>query len=49
MTGLAVRSTAAFERRRVLRRISRLSDRRLQDIGLDRDWDGSILHNGRAI
>lgn len=49
MSGLAMRSTAAFERRRVLRRISRLSDRRLQDIGLERDWDGSILGNGRRI
>ena len=49
MSGLAMRSTAAFERRRVRRRISRFSDRRLRDIGLERDWDGSILHNGRAI
>ncbi|AGB45481.1 DUF1127 domain-containing protein [Mesorhizobium sp. B2-3-14] len=54
MSGLATRSLAAFERRRTLRRISRLSDRRLHDIGLERDWDGSILANeilgnGRAI
>lgn len=49
MGGLAMRTTAAFERRRTLRRISRLSDRRLQDIGLERDWDGSILGNGRGI
>jgi hypothetical protein len=48
MSGLAMRSTAAFERRRALRRISRLSDRRLHDIGLERDWDGSILGYGRA-
>ncbi|TPK55965.1 DUF1127 domain-containing protein [Mesorhizobium sp. B2-4-19] len=48
MSGLATRSTAAFECRRVLRRISRFSDRRLQDIGLERDWDGSILHHGRG-
>ncbi|MBZ9756314.1 DUF1127 domain-containing protein [Mesorhizobium sp. ESP6-5] len=46
MSGLAMRSAAAFERRRTLRRISRLSDRRLHDIGLERDWDGSILANG---
>ncbi|WP_214476021.1 DUF1127 domain-containing protein [Mesorhizobium sp. dw_380] len=46
MSGLAMRSTAALERRRVLRRISRLSHRRLRDIGLERDWDGSILGNG---
>ncbi|MBE1710769.1 MULTISPECIES: DUF1127 domain-containing protein [Mesorhizobium] len=52
MSGLAMRSTAAFERRRALRRISRFSDRRLKDIGLERDWDGSILGNpgnGRGI
>lgn len=46
MSGLAMRSTAAFERRRVLRQVSRLSDRRLRDIGLERDWDGSILGRG---
>ncbi|TPJ37795.1 DUF1127 domain-containing protein [Mesorhizobium sp. B2-5-4] len=49
MSGLATRGAAAFERRRTLRQISRLSDRRLHDIGLERDWDGSILGNGRAI
>ena len=53
MSGLAMRSTAAFERRRALRQVSRLSDRRLHDIGLERDWDGSIpsnviLGNGRG-
>ena len=46
MSGLAIRSTAAFERRRTLRRLSRLSDRRLRDIGFERDWDGSVLGNG---
>ena len=49
MSGLAIRSTAAFERHRALRRVARLSDHRLQDIGLERDWDGSILRNGRGI
>ncbi|MEI9421372.1 DUF1127 domain-containing protein [Mesorhizobium sp. Cs1299R1N1] len=49
VSGLAMRSAAAFERRRTLRQISRLSDRRLHDIGLERDWDGSVLGNGRAI
>ncbi|TPK71123.1 DUF1127 domain-containing protein [Mesorhizobium sp. B2-4-15] len=49
MSGLALRSAAMFERRRTLRQISRLSDRRLHDIGLERDWDGSILGNGRGI
>ncbi|KAA3447891.1 DUF1127 domain-containing protein [Mesorhizobium sp. SARCC-RB16n] len=46
MSGLAMRSAAAFERRRTLHQIARLSDRRLHDIGLERDWDGSILANG---
>ena len=54
MSGLAMRSTVVFERRRTLRQISRFSDRRLHDIGLERDWDGSILGNailgnGRGI
>ncbi|MEI9429671.1 DUF1127 domain-containing protein [Mesorhizobium sp. Cs1299R1N3] len=49
VSGLAMRSAAAFERRRTLRQISRLSDRRLHDIGLERDWDGSVLGNGRGI
>lgn len=49
MSGLATRTSAAFERRRMLRQVSRLSDRRLQDIGLERDWDGSILGNRRGI
>ncbi|TPK93041.1 DUF1127 domain-containing protein [Mesorhizobium sp. B2-4-12] len=49
ISGLARRSAATFERRRTLRRISRLSDHRLRDIGLERDWDGSILGNGRGI
>ncbi|MER9328710.1 DUF1127 domain-containing protein [Mesorhizobium sp. M0152] len=49
VSGLAIRTSAAFERRRILSRLSRFSDRRLQDIGLERDWDGSILRGGRAI
>ncbi|MBZ9797630.1 DUF1127 domain-containing protein [Mesorhizobium sp. ES1-4] len=49
MSGLAMRGAAIFERRRTRRQISRFSDRRLHDIGLERDWDGSILGNGRAI
>ncbi|BAB49216.1 DUF1127 domain-containing protein [Mesorhizobium japonicum] len=44
MSGLAIRSTAAFERRRALRRISRFSDRRLKDIGLE----GEVWLLGRA-
>ncbi|MEZ5777725.1 MAG: hypothetical protein R3E44_05120 [Paracoccaceae bacterium] len=36
------RMAAAFERRLMMRRIARFSDHRLQDIGFERDWDGSI-------
>jgi uncharacterized protein YjiS (DUF1127 family) len=49
MSGLAIGTSAALERRRTLRRVARFSDHRLHDIGLERDWDGSILRNGRSI
>ncbi|RUW63319.1 DUF1127 domain-containing protein [Mesorhizobium sp. M7A.F.Ca.US.008.03.1.1] len=49
LSGLALRTSAAVERRRALRRVSRFSDHRLHDIGLERDWDGAILRDGRAI
>ncbi|MER9140247.1 DUF1127 domain-containing protein [Mesorhizobium sp. M0830] len=49
ISGLALRTSVAVERRRALRRVARLSDHRLYDIGFERDWDGSILRNGRAI
>ncbi|MER9587004.1 DUF1127 domain-containing protein [Mesorhizobium sp. M0276] len=49
MSGLALRTSVAIERRRMLRRVARHSDHRLRDIGFERDWDGSILRNGRAI
>ncbi|TIN28612.1 MAG: DUF1127 domain-containing protein [Mesorhizobium sp.] len=49
MSGLALRTSAAFERRRTLRRVARFSDHRLHDVGFERDWDGSILRNGRSI
>ncbi|MER9948518.1 DUF1127 domain-containing protein [Mesorhizobium sp. M0047] len=49
MSGLAIRISAAVERRGSLRRVARFSDHRLHDIGFERDWNGSILRNGRAI
>ena len=49
MSGRALRTTAVVERRRMLRRVARFSDHRLHDVGFERDWDGSILRNGRAI
>ncbi|TIW89109.1 MAG: DUF1127 domain-containing protein [Mesorhizobium sp.] len=49
MSGLARRTSAVVERRRTLRRVARFSDHRLHDIGFERDWDGSLLRNGRSI
>ena len=34
---------AAFERRLAMGRFARFSDHRLQDLGFERDWDGSII------
>ncbi|RUX22861.1 DUF1127 domain-containing protein [Mesorhizobium sp. M7A.F.Ca.US.011.01.1.1] len=48
-SGLALKASAVVERRRMLRQVSRFSNHRLHDIGFERDWDGSILRNGRAI
>lgn len=47
--GLALKASAVVERRRMLRQVSRFSNHRLHDIGFERDWDGSILRNGRSI
>ena len=33
---------AAFRHRRDMERVARFSDHRLQDVGYERDWDGSI-------
>ena len=33
---------AAFRHRLAMERIARFSDERLQDVGFERDWDGSI-------
>lgn len=49
MSGLAMITSEAIGRRRALRRVARFSDHRLHDIGFERDWDGSILRNGRSI
>jgi len=49
MSGLVIRTSAVVERRHTLRRVARFSDHRLHDIGFERDWDGSLLRNGRAI
>ena len=40
--GRATRLLAGLQRRWNMRRIERFSDHRLQDVGFERDWDGSI-------
>ncbi|MER8382301.1 MULTISPECIES: DUF1127 domain-containing protein [unclassified Mesorhizobium] len=42
LTGMAGRILASSSRRRTERLIARFSTRRLEDLGLARDWDGSI-------
>ena len=42
LTGVAGRVVAAHKHRRTQRMIERFSNRRLEDIGFRRDWDGSI-------
>jgi len=39
---LAMRVVAAIEQRFTQRRLTRLSDHMLRDLGFERDWDGSI-------
>ena len=34
---------AEVRRRRTLRNLDRFADRRLHDIGFERDWDGSVI------
>ena len=34
---------AEVRRRRTLRYLNRFADRRLHDIGFERDWDGSVI------
>lgn len=42
LTGMAGRVLVSSSRRRTERMISRFSNRTLQDIGFERDWDGSV-------
>lgn len=39
---LALRIIASIEQRFLRRRLTRLSDHMLRDLGFERDWDGSI-------
>lgn len=38
----------ALLHRVAMRRIERFSDRRLNDIGFERDWDSSVIHRVRS-
>lgn len=42
-TDLAARLLARFRHSWTTRGIARFSDRRLRDMGFERDWDGSII------
>jgi hypothetical protein len=44
---LATRLFAGFQHRWTMQRIARFSDHRLQDMGFERDWDGSIIRRQR--
>ncbi|WP_223216469.1 hypothetical protein [Rhizobium mesosinicum] len=50
VTGQAARLFAGIRRRWTMRHIARFSTHRLQDIGFERDWDGSLMQisNGRV-
>jgi hypothetical protein len=42
-TSIASRLAAGFHHRRMMKRFERFSDHDLQDVGFERDWDGSLL------
>jgi hypothetical protein len=45
LTGLAARFVASSRRRRTERMMARFSNRELQDMGFERDWDGSAYRS----
>ncbi|NGO51847.1 DUF1127 domain-containing protein [Mesorhizobium camelthorni] len=47
VTERAARLFSGFQHRRAMQRIARFSDHGLQDIDLERDWDGSIIPRQR--
>ncbi|WP_258119062.1 hypothetical protein [Mesorhizobium onobrychidis] len=47
VTGQAARLFAGLQHRRTMQRIASFSDHRLQDMGFERDWDGSIIRRQR--
>jgi hypothetical protein len=42
-TSIASRLASGFHHRRMMKRFERFSDHDLQDVGFERDWDGSLL------
>jgi hypothetical protein len=40
---LSIHLLAGLQHRWTMHQISRFSDHRLQDLGFERDWDGSVL------
>lgn len=43
VAGYVADCLARPRQRRTMRRFARFSDHRLHDIGLERDWDGSVI------
>ncbi len=48
MSGMSTGLLFALLHRVAMRRIERFSDRRLNDIGFERDWDSSVIHRVRS-
>ncbi|GLS35705.1 hypothetical protein GCM10010869_12940 [Mesorhizobium tianshanense] len=42
-TAFAARLTAGIQHRSTMRTLDRFSDRRLRDLGFERDWDGTVI------
>jgi hypothetical protein len=49
LTGIAGRVIATISQRHAERMFARFSAHRLRDIGLDRDWDGSVYRPADRI
>jgi hypothetical protein len=47
LTGMAGRILASSSRQRTERLIARFSTRQVEDMGFERDWDGSIIPRQR--
>lgn len=47
VAGVVVNLIARLQHYRAMQRIARFSDHRLRDLGLERDWDGSVIRARR--